>query len=156
MKLCIFIVEDEFVIVDNLVYVLEIEGFECCWCVIGGEGLRVLEDVVGFLVIGVCPEYFGLGFGFLGFDLVVFVVGLLDMGGFDLCWVILWCMVCSDVLLVLVICFVEDVGVYFFLLWYDEDCRCLDYFGKVLELLCNEYCLLLVFLEKLGWVWIWE
>ena len=61
----ILIIEDEPAIADNIVYALELDGFNGIWCATGGEGMRVLRN--------------------RDIALVVLDVGLPDTNGFELC-----------------------------------------------------------------------
>ncbi|MUK92856.1 response regulator [Aliivibrio fischeri] len=63
--MAILIIEDELSIADNLIHVLEMDGFEVTWCATAGEGLTHLKEV--------------------GADLLVLDVGLPDANGFELC-----------------------------------------------------------------------
>ncbi|MGS0680701.1 response regulator [Shewanella sp. 125m-7] len=64
-KATVVIIEDEPAIADNLIHVLEMEGFNVCWFATGKQGLAY--------VAANCVE------------LVVLDVGLPDVNGFELC-----------------------------------------------------------------------
>ncbi|PKG73754.1 two-component system response regulator [Shewanella sp. Choline-02u-19] len=64
-KATIVIIEDESAIAENLIHVLEMDGFKVCWFATGEQGLAFLtENMV---------------------DLLVLDVGLPDVNGFELC-----------------------------------------------------------------------
>lgn len=64
-KATIVIIEDEPAIADNLIHVLEMDGFNVCWFATGEQGLAYIANNA--------------------VDLVVLDVGLPDVNGFELC-----------------------------------------------------------------------
>ncbi|MCK8046434.1 response regulator [Shewanella sp. 1CM18E] len=64
-KATVVIIEDEPAIADNLIHVLEMDGFNVCWFATGEQGLAYITDNT--------------------VDLVVLDVGLPDVNGFELC-----------------------------------------------------------------------
>ncbi|MCL1137365.1 response regulator [Shewanella pneumatophori] len=64
-KATVVIIEDEPAIADNLIHVLEMDGFNVCWFATGEQGLAYIADNT--------------------VELVVLDVGLPDVNGFELC-----------------------------------------------------------------------